>query len=249
MALVLTASSTADVHVFPPRKVRSLCGVVLVEDLPIEGATVSLQSQKEDQTISEVETNKDGRYQFKSVPKGKYWLHIKSFVGSGVVFVHLTKNSGSVCKELIETRVRPAVAPDDENNSIVPVAPGLMVTPLPVSECPNETVAPNLELTKSTHVFGALQDQTTAAFAESKILLRRYQTPSMIVDVKTVTTNAKGNFDLGTLSAGKYRLLSSPTRAFAQPEKLECWGQQECKLDITLMANPTDLPYAACPVK
>jgi hypothetical protein len=125
----------------------------------------------------------------------------------------------------------------------------VMTTPLPVSECPTEVVTANLVLIHSTHVVGTLRDQTTAPFNQSKIVLRRYERASKVVDFKTVTTDEAGNFDLGTLSSGRYRLLAAPHRGFAQPEKLDCGRERECKLEITLETNPSDLAYAACPIK
>lgn len=116
-------------------------------------------------------------------------------------------------------------------------------------DCSKEPVKPNLVLEYSAHVTGHLQDQTTAPFAESTVVLKRYEKGSKIVDVKTVTTDENGRFDLGTLPAGKYRLIASPDRAFAQPEMLNCAPQNNCKLEITLRASGTDRPYALCPVQ
>src|SRR5581483_5985592 len=111
-------------------------------------------------------------------------------------------------------------------------------------DCSKEPVKPNLVLEYPTHVTGHLQDQTSAPFAVSKVALKRYQKASKIVDVKTLATDENGRFDLGSLPAGKYRLIASPYRAFAQPEALECTSQNECNLEITLKANGTDQPYA-----
>jgi hypothetical protein len=43
--------------------------------------------------------------------------------------------------------------------------------------------------------------------------------------------------------------LASPNRAFAQPEKLDCYERRNCNLEIVLKANGTDRPYAGCTVR
>ena len=248
----------ANVPVFEPKDVNSVCGLVVINREPIPGATVRLQSQKQDQTLAEHKTDQEGRYQFSSVPKGKYWVQIESPVGAGAVFIHLKKSSSSVCKELIQTSIHPGRMPEDDNNSVRILSGGaevgandkakVMTTPFPVNECTNETIQPNLRLDWSTHVTGKLQDQTTAPFAKSKVTIR-VQNGNDFVDFKTVFTSETGEFDFGTLPAGEYRFLASSHRGFAQPEFLECTSEFNCRMEITLKVNPSDLPYAAYPIK
>jgi 5-hydroxyisourate hydrolase-like protein (transthyretin family) len=255
--LIPVVSAKANVPVFQARNVESLCGLVVINGEPVPGAMVRLQSQKQDQTLSERKTDQDGRYQFSSVPKGKYWVQIESPAGLGAVFIHLKKSSSSVCKEMIQTNIHPGQMPEDDNNSVKSLSSDVevgtkvkvMTTPFPVSECPNEIVEPNLVLDWSTHVTGKLQDQTTAPFKKSQIVLQRYEQSSSFVEIKTITTDESGKFDLGVLEAGKYRLLASPHRGFAQPEFFECTSEFNCRMEVTLKVNPTDLPYAACPIK
>jgi hypothetical protein len=123
--------------------------------------------------------------------------------------------------------------------------------PLPSSaeECaPWEPLKPNLVLSSDTVVHGTLRDQTKAPFSNSPIRLRKYISETKQVPIKTVQTDAQGGFDLGIVKAGDYRLLLSPHRGFAQPEKLECLAS-ECKLNVTLVVNPTDLVTANCPIR
>ncbi|HWR15576.1 MAG TPA: carboxypeptidase-like regulatory domain-containing protein [Terriglobales bacterium] len=265
VALALFGSSSADVHVFEPRQVRSVCGVVLAGGKAVAGAAVKLQSEKQDRIIAEAETDKEGRYLFKSISKGKYWVQIESPVGVGAVFVVLKKPSSSVCTELIETNIHPGQLPDDENSVVRNLSGDVHVdskvepseiaiqrpleTPLPISECPGEEIQPNLVLNRPTRITGYLRDETTAPFRKSQMVLRKYKPPSTFADARTISTGEDGTFDFGVIEPGTYRLLASPHRGFAQPDKLDCYEQTDCKLDIVLVANPTDLPYAACPIK
>ncbi len=111
-----------------------------------------------------------------------------------------------------------------------------------------EQVWPNLELRRDTAIHGHVEDQSGEPFRKSPIELRRYASQSEQTTVKKVSTDDKGNFDLGMVKKGKYRLLLSPNRGFQQPTKLECW-QKHCILDTVLIVNPTDLPGAGCPVR
>jgi hypothetical protein len=119
-----------------------------------------------------------------------------------------------------------------------------------------EPLKPNLVLRSDSDIHGTVVDATKAPFSNSPIQLRKYISETEQLPVKRVRTDSQGNFDLGVVKAGRYRLLLSPNRGFAQPQKLEC-SAAECKLDVTLTANGTDLvtaipPYlviANCPVR
>jgi hypothetical protein len=111
-----------------------------------------------------------------------------------------------------------------------------------------EVVRPNLTLDADTRIHGTIVDQTKAPFLKSPIELRRYISESEQVMVKKVRTDDKGNFDLGKVKSGAYRLLLSPGRGFAQPEKLNCTAKK-CSLDVVLVVNPTDSITAACPIR
>jgi hypothetical protein len=58
----------------------------------------------------------------------------------------------------------------------------------------------------------------------------------------------EGNFNLGVVRRGNYRLLLSNSRAFRQPETLTCWGKK-CTLETILVVNPTDEPTTNCPIR
>ena len=111
-----------------------------------------------------------------------------------------------------------------------------------------EPIRPNLKLRNDTTVRGHITDQTTAPFQHSRIELRRYISGTKQVTVKKVSTDGDGNFDLGMVKRGEYRLLLSPHRGFKQPESLEC-STKACTLDTALVVNPTDGPASGCPIR
>jgi hypothetical protein len=112
-----------------------------------------------------------------------------------------------------------------------------------------EKIHPNLELRDQVHVVGTIRDQTTAPLTSSRVELRRYVSQRKQVSVRVVSTDRNGHFDLGTVKAGKYRLLASPHRGFKQPSELRCQDGNMCDLKITLVLNPSDLPDAPCPIR
>ena len=115
-------------------------------------------------------------------------------------------------------------------------------------DCKNRQVLPNLQLVKSTHLFGVLRDQSGAPFKRSRVELRRWVSATEQVSLKVVTTDDSGHFDMGQIEAGKYRFLPSPTGAFRQPDSLPC-PQDECPLELVLQVNPTDTAESVCPIR
>ena len=111
-----------------------------------------------------------------------------------------------------------------------------------------EHIKPNLQVTIPTHVSGCVVDQAGAPLITSRVELRSYVSTTQQMPVKITTTDADSGFDLGKVGPGKYRLLPSSTRAFEQPHHLSC-PKEECRLAISLRANPTDLPLSVCPIR
>jgi hypothetical protein len=111
-----------------------------------------------------------------------------------------------------------------------------------------EPIRPNLKLRDDTNVRGHVSDETMAPFKHSPVELRRFISETKQVAVKKVSTDGDGNFDLGVVKRGDYRLLLSSSRAFKQAEKLECWSKN-CTLDAALVANPSDQLTAQCPIR
>lgn len=111
-----------------------------------------------------------------------------------------------------------------------------------------EPLRPNLLLREDSQITGRVSDQSGDVFRNSRIELRRFVSSTNQVLVKNVSTDGDGNFDLGIVKRGDYRLLLSYSRAFQQPEKLSC-GDKECKLEAVLLVNATDLPASVCPIR
>jgi hypothetical protein len=78
--------------------------------------------------------------------------------------------------------------------------------------------------------------------------LRLYRSAVRQVAFKKVKTDSSGHFDFREVPPGSYRFLPSNTRGFKQPDHVFC-DQHECKLKLVLQVNPTDGPYAGCPLK
>ena len=112
-----------------------------------------------------------------------------------------------------------------------------------------EPLQANLVLTAETNINGRITDETTEPFRKSAVELRRFISATKQVTLKKTTTDNDGDFDLGKVKRGQYRLLLSPSRAFKQAEKLECWGSKKCTLSTVLVANPTDQFTTNCPIR
>jgi hypothetical protein len=112
-----------------------------------------------------------------------------------------------------------------------------------------EEIQPNLVMRQDAHISGTIVDQTTAPFIKSRVELRKYISQRKQISVQVTSTDVGAHFDLGIVKAGKYRLLASPSRAFKQPEELNCGVESDCKLKITLIVNPTDQLAASCPIR
>jgi hypothetical protein len=112
-----------------------------------------------------------------------------------------------------------------------------------------EPIHPNFTPAEDVVVRGRITDRTTAPFQNSSIELRRFISERKQLTVRKVSTDVDGKFDLGLVKHGDYRLLLSPHRGFKQPDKLECSSTRDCTVDAVLIANPTDGPAAACPVR
>jgi hypothetical protein len=116
--------------------------------------------------------------------------------------------------------------------------------------CQNaEHIAPNLTLSQKTIISGRIRDASLAPIAHSKVALRHYVSNAVQTPVATVETDGTGHFIFGPAEPGEYRLLASPARWAAQPEKLNCPATGECRLDIVLKINGTDLPLSQCPIR
>jgi carboxypeptidase family protein len=112
-----------------------------------------------------------------------------------------------------------------------------------------EYIKANLHISSSLQLSGHVQDETGTPFKNSRVELRHYVSEVRQVRAANTQTDDNGDFHLGNVSKGDYRLLASPTRAFQQPVESWCKSSSQCFLRITLMANPTDLPASQCPIR
>jgi hypothetical protein len=116
--------------------------------------------------------------------------------------------------------------------------------------CQNvEDIAPNLTLPRKAIMSGQIRDASLAPIAHSKVALRHYVSNAVQTPVAIVETDGTGHFIFGPAEPGEYRLLASPARWAAQPEKLNCPATGERRLDIVLKINGTDLPLSQCPIR
>jgi hypothetical protein len=114
--------------------------------------------------------------------------------------------------------------------------------------CSKENPQPNLQLKTEKHLFGELRDPSGAAFERSRVILRKKR-KTTFVGYRDVTTDANGKFDLGLVGPGSYRFLPGPNRAWKQPKQVTCGDSAQCELQLVLESNPTDLPFAQCPIR
>jgi len=115
--------------------------------------------------------------------------------------------------------------------------------------CPEENLQPNLTLKKNVHVCGVLKDPTGAAFETSKVLLGKQTQKGKFVEYRSALSDKDGHFDLKIVEPGKYRLLPGPNRGWKQPKGINCGELSDCEIKLVLEPNPTDMPFAQCPVQ
>jgi Carboxypeptidase regulatory-like domain len=119
----------------------------------------------------------------------------------------------------------------------------------PEAKCGSEVLPQNLTLGTATMISGKVKDESGEPFKNSEIVLKKLSDSPLQPGYLFTKTDDAGTFAFDEAEPGEYRLLASPSRAFAQPAKLDCYERRGCSLEITLKANGTDLPYAACPVR
>ncbi len=113
--------------------------------------------------------------------------------------------------------------------------------------CEEVRVQPNLILSRPIPVEGHVEDQSGAAVANTRLELRTYKSALEQTLLKRAQTNAKGDFSLGEIPAGRYRLLVF-IPGFKQATTLTCSRGDNCALSIRLQVAPTDtFPESVCP--
>jgi Carboxypeptidase regulatory-like domain len=115
--------------------------------------------------------------------------------------------------------------------------------------CDKVKVIPNLLLEASVAVEGHVEDPSGAAIVHTRIEVRQYFSALRQSPFKQTETDEHGNFSVGVLPAGKYRLLVFAP-GFKQPRPLQCRGAKSCDLSVMPEVAPTDtFPESVCPPK
>ena len=115
--------------------------------------------------------------------------------------------------------------------------------------CRSEVLLPNLILRTPATISGKVKDESGAPLKNSDVVLSKTSAIPLQPSYLFTNTDADGAFDFDESEPGEYRLLPSPSRAFAQPVKLDCYERRDCNFQIILKASGTDRPYASCPVR
>lgn len=132
----------------------------------------------------------------------------------------------------------------------------LVCIPASICACENETVAPNLTVSRPVKLTGTLKDPTGAPirYQKSSIQVRNAKGGKVI---SSTSLDEKGTFSLGIVPAGEFRLIAfwehdrkiSRLPLFDQPKPEICPGDKECHLDIVLAVHGTDQRFEFCPPK
>jgi hypothetical protein len=124
--------------------------------------------------------------------------------------------------------------------------------------CDKEIDAPpNLSIAKPVRVQGVLLDDLGAVFAfENTIVqVRNPKTKTILI---SVSVDAKGQFDLGIVPAGEYRLIAARKKMdgnlvrqplMDQPKAMSCSSDSPCWIQAIQHQHGTDLPFEFCPPK
>ena len=204
----------------------------------VSGAEITVSSSS-DEDIFKTKSKHDGTFKLDMTP-GKYRVEVSAEGYLRFVYVvDLRSREGDDSFDVSlqdigachDTRV--ATGPDRNSED----------------KCSSEVVLPNLVLQSRTVITGDVKDETGAPFKNSQVVLRKVSDIPLQPGYLDAKTDANGAFKFDEAEPGNYRLLASPNRAFAQPEKLDCYERRNCNLEIVLKANGTDRPYAGCTVR
>jgi hypothetical protein len=97
--------------------------------------------------------------------------------------------------------------------------------------------------------------QLPFVFNDTIIEVRNQETRAVVVHAKV---DKEGQFDLGLIAAGKYRLIAAREKpngklermALAnQPSPMSCIGDSACRVVAIQHLHGTDLPFEFCPPK
>ena len=132
----------------------------------------------------------------------------------------------------------------------------LICLPTGNCSCENEKVSPNLTIAKPVKLTGSLSDQTGVPIHFNMTTIQ-VRSPWKNEVLSSAILDENGRFDLGTIPAGKYRLVAfwmeekriRRLPLFDQPKPVFCSSENDCKLNIVLAIHATDQPFEFCPPK
>jgi hypothetical protein len=124
--------------------------------------------------------------------------------------------------------------------------------------CADEKVLPNLSIAKPVKLSGILLDGSGVApiFPETQTIIQIRDSASTTV-LLSAPIDEQGRFYLGTVPAGKYRLLAVGVEngkirrlpLTDQPTALSCNNETVCNLRVATHYHGTDDPIDFCPPK
>jgi len=125
--------------------------------------------------------------------------------------------------------------------------------------CDKEKIpSPNLLVAKSAHIVGTLiEEQSGLPFVFENTIIQLRDPKTMAVLVET-HVKMDGQFDLGTVQAGVFRLIVARKLNDGrlgrmpladQPKKMTCMNDSTCRIEAIQHLHGTDLPFEFCPPK
>ena len=132
----------------------------------------------------------------------------------------------------------------------------LICNPPEICSCDKEKVSPNLTIASPVKLTGALYDASGAPIRFNKTIIQVRDAENNKV-LSSAALNEKGRFDLGTVPAGRFRLIAMWEKEkgvarlplFDQPKPVSCSGENVCNLEIVLESHGTDQRFESCPPK
>jgi hypothetical protein len=123
--------------------------------------------------------------------------------------------------------------------------------------CREEPAPANLIVSKQQRIRGVLLDESGAVFVfeNTFVQLRDAKTRQVL---RQVLANPKGEFELGVVTGGSYRLVAVHRRRDGvltrlplteQPGLMTCSGDEDCKITAVQKIHGTDNPIDSCPPK
>jgi hypothetical protein len=122
--------------------------------------------------------------------------------------------------------------------------------------CENEkTPPPNFSVSQSVHVTGKLVAESGYPFVFENTVVQ-VRTPKEKRVLVTATVDSLGQFDLGIIPAGEYRLIAARRLQNGklgrqpladQPKAMSCSGVSNCSITAVQHLHGTDLPFEFCP--